>query len=119
MTTPRLPREDLTAAMAARRELGPDYDDAFIEAVVDRLDEALHARTAGAARSRRRPAPEPRRGGEHIAAARDHSLAMAVLSLLAAIPLSAIAVVNAGLPGLLIAVAGVVLVNFTYSFRPR
>ncbi|NVI86360.1 hypothetical protein [Actinomadura sp. BRA 177] len=114
MTTPRLPREDLTAAMAARRELGPDYDDAFIETVVDRIEEALGARTAAAPRPRHRPAPEPQRGGEH-----DHSLAMAVLSLLAAIPLSAIAVVNAGLPGLLITIAGIVLVNLTYTFRPR
>jgi hypothetical protein len=44
---------------------------------------------------------------------------MAILSLLAAIPLSAIGVVNAGLPGLLIALAGIVLINFTYIFRPR
>lgn len=116
MTTPKLPREDLTAAMAARRELGPDYDDAFIETIVERIEETLDARAAAAPRPRPRPrpAPEPRRGGEH-----DHSLAMAVLSLLAAIPLSAIGVVNAGLPGLLLAIAGVVLVNLTYTFRPR
>ncbi|WP_067796443.1 hypothetical protein [Actinomadura formosensis] len=113
MTIPRLPREDLTAAMAARRELGPDYDDAFIEKVVDRIEEALGTRAA-APRPGRRPAPPASRGGE-----RDHSLAMAVLSLLAAIPLSAIGVVNAGLPGLLFAIAGIVLINFTYAFRPR
>ncbi|MEV4004054.1 hypothetical protein [Actinomadura sp. NPDC049753] len=114
MTTPRLPREDLTAAMAARRELGPDYDDAFIETVVDRIEETLDARAAAPTpRRRRAPAPEPRHGD------RDHSLAMAILSLLAAIPLSAIGVVNAGIPGLLIALTGVVLVNFTYTFRPR
>ncbi|MGW3772381.1 hypothetical protein [Actinomadura verrucosospora] len=115
MTTPRLPRDDLTAAMAARRELGPDYDDAFIETVVDRIEETLDARAAAPRSRRRAPAPEPRHGDRD----RDHSLAMAVLSLLAAIPLSAIAVVNAGLPGLLIALAGIVIVNFTYTFRPR
>ncbi|TDD92520.1 hypothetical protein E1293_00625 [Actinomadura darangshiensis] len=114
MTTPRLPREDLTAAMAARRELGPDYDDAFIETVVDRIQESLDARTAAAPRPWPRRAPEPRSRGEG-----DHSLAMAVLSLLAAIPLSAIGVVNAGLPGLLFVIVGIVLVNFTYTFRPR
>ncbi|MEV0667825.1 hypothetical protein ACIBI3_17750 [Actinomadura luteofluorescens] len=113
MTTPRLPREDLTAAMAARRELGPDYDDAFIETVVDRIEETLDARAAAPRPRRRAPAPEPRHGD------RDHSLAMAILSLLAAIPLSAIGVVNAGLPGLLIALTGIVLVNFIYTFRPR
>ncbi|MEU8125172.1 hypothetical protein AB0C21_41210 [Spirillospora sp. NPDC049024] len=114
MTTPRLPREDLTAAMAARRELGPDYDDAFIETVVERIEETLDARAAAAPRRRRQvPVPEPRRGD------RDHSLALAVLSLLAAIPLSAIGVVNAGLPGLIFALVGIVLINFTYTFRPR
>ncbi|MFC6885798.1 MULTISPECIES: hypothetical protein [Actinomadura] len=115
MTTPRLPREDLTAALAARRELGPEYDDAFIETVVDRIKETLDARGASPA-----PAPAPRRapvttgtGGQ------DHSLALAVLSLLAAIPLSAIAVVNADLPGLFLILAMIVLVNATYMFRPR
>ncbi|MFI0368759.1 hypothetical protein ACH35V_12815 [Actinomadura sp. 1N219] len=116
MTIPRLPRDDLTAAMAARRELGPEYDDAFIETVVDRIEEALDARSSAAeprARARPRPAAERFRGD------RDHSLAMAVLSLLAAIPLSAISVINAGLPGLMFTLAAIVLINVTYTFRPR
>ncbi|WUI02982.1 hypothetical protein OHR68_14600 [Spirillospora sp. NBC_00431] len=117
MTMPRLPRDDLKAALAARRELGPDYDDAFIETVVDRIEETLDARTA--------PAPEPRPrarlrpAAEHLRGDRDHSLAMAVLSLLAAIPLSAISAINAGLPGLLFTLAAIVVVNITYTFRPR
>ncbi|MFI0408386.1 hypothetical protein [Actinomadura sp. 3N508] len=114
MTTPRLPRDDLKAAMAARRELGPDYDDAFIETVVDRIEESLDARPAPAPpRLRRRAAVERARGDG------DHSLAMAVLSLLAAIPLSAISAINAGLPGLMFALAAIVLINVTYTFRPR
>ncbi|MFS2292176.1 MAG: hypothetical protein FWJ90_05670 [Actinomadura sp.] len=44
---------------------------------------------------------------------------MAVLSLPAAIPLSAIAAGNAGVTGLFLAFAGIVLVNVTYTFRPR
>jgi len=114
MTTPRLPREDLRAALAARRELGPDYDEAFIETVVDRIEETLRTRTSGSPAPRPSPAGEPRLTGEN-----DHSLAMAVLSLLAAIPLSAIAVESAGLPGLLLISTMIVLVNVTYTFRPR
>ncbi|TYK45424.1 hypothetical protein [Actinomadura decatromicini] len=111
MTIPRLPREDLAAAMAARRELGPDYDDAFIETVVDRIEEVFDSRAAPRARPRR--APEPRRGE------RDHALLMAVLSLLAAIPLSAIAVVNGGLAGLFVTLTAIVVIYVCYTFRPR
>lgn len=115
MTTPRpphrtptpLPHEDLTAAMAARRELGPEYDEAFLETVVARIEESLDSRTAP-----KRPARRPGPGGSG-------DLALALLSLAAAIPLSAIAVVNAGLPGLAIVCAAIVLVNLTYVNRPR
>ncbi|TDE38523.1 hypothetical protein [Actinomadura sp. 6K520] len=113
MTTPRLPRDDLAAAMAARRELGPEYDDAFIETVVERIQETLEARPAAVPVQRTRPGPLHGHGGH------DHSLAMAVLSLLAAIPLSAIAAVNAGLPGLFVVMTGIVLINVTYTCRPR
>ncbi|MFI0479813.1 hypothetical protein [Actinomadura sp. 9N215] len=117
MTIPRLPRDDLKAAMAARRELGPDYDDAFIETVVDRIEQALDARPLAAAEPRPRPGFRP--AADRPRGDRDHSLAMAVLSLLAAIPLSAIAAINAGLPGLLFALTAIVLINVTYTFRPR
>ncbi|MDL4777220.1 MULTISPECIES: hypothetical protein [Thermomonosporaceae] len=113
MTIPRLPREDLTAAMAARRELGPEYDQAFIETVVGRIEETLAARSPEPVRA---PAP----AGVRARGDRDTgSLAMALISLIAAIPLSAIGVVNAGLPGLILAGAVIVLVNLTYTFRPR
>ncbi|TMR07485.1 hypothetical protein ETD83_00465 [Actinomadura soli] len=117
MTMPRLPRDDLTAAMAARRELGPDYDDAFIETVVDRIEQALDAPPDTTAKSRSGPRLRP--AAERLRGDRDHSLAMAVLSLAAAIPLSAISAINAGLPGLMFALAAIVLINVTYTFRPR
>ncbi|MBE1536519.1 hypothetical protein [Actinomadura algeriensis] len=107
MTTPRLPRQDLAAALAARRELGPDYDDAFIETVVDRIEKTLGARAAHP------PSPPP------VTSGNDHGLALAVLSLLAAIPLSAITAINAGLPGLIFTMAMIVLLNVTYAFRRR
>ncbi|QKG19646.1 hypothetical protein [Actinomadura verrucosospora] len=113
MTTRRLPREDLAAALAARRELGPDYDAAFIETVVDRIEEALDARPAAAAAPRRR-LRTPRVSGDG-----DHGLLLAVLSLIAAVPLSAIGAVNAGGVGLFLAWSAIVLINIAYNFRPR
>ncbi|GAA0227895.1 hypothetical protein GCM10009527_025380 [Actinomadura nitritigenes] len=112
MTTRRLPREDLAAALAARRELGPDYDAAFIETVVDRIEEALDARPAAPAPRRRPRVPRPSGDG-------DHGLLLAVLSMVAAIPLSAIAAVNAGGLGLFLAWSAIVLINIAYNFRPR
>ncbi|MBT2211664.1 hypothetical protein [Actinomadura sp. NEAU-AAG7] len=118
MTIPRPARDDLRAAMAARRELGPDYDEAFIDSVVDRIEETLAPRASrfpAPAPAPRRASPKPsRETGE-----RDHSLALAVLSLLAAIPLSAISVVNGGLPALMFVLTMIVILNVTYMFRPR
>ncbi|MBO2462438.1 hypothetical protein [Actinomadura violacea] len=113
MTTRRLPREDLAAALAARRELGPDYDAAFIETVVDRIEEALDARPAAA------PAPRRRLRAPRVSGDGDHGLLLAVLSLIAAVPLSAIGVVNAGGIGLFLAWSAIVLINIAYNFRPR
>ena len=44
MNASELPRDDLAASLAARRELGPDYDAAFVEAVADRLERASATR---------------------------------------------------------------------------
>ncbi|MGI5169245.1 hypothetical protein ACQEU3_33360 [Spirillospora sp. CA-253888] len=118
MTTPRLPREDLKAAVAARRELdlGPEYDDAFLETVVDRIEEALQARAA-------ENAPRRAKTAKHVArqdsADRSAGLALAIVSLVASVPLSAIGVSQADLPGLLIVWVGIVLVNVAFLMRPR
>ncbi|MQY08465.1 hypothetical protein ACRB68_65740 [Actinomadura sp. RB68] len=108
---PRLSREDLAAALAARRELGPDYDDAFLDSVVDRLQETMPARAGAPAPKRPAPAARPQGG-------RDLSLVMALASLLAAIPLSAIAAVQVGGFGLVVAWAAIVAVNVAYMYRP-
>ncbi|GAA3507677.1 hypothetical protein [Actinomadura keratinilytica] len=110
-----LPRDDLAAALAARRELGPDYDAAFAEAVVDRIEQALDARLG--------PRPARRAAGRAAGwAARPAdvpSVTLVVASLLAAIPLSAIGVVNAGMPGLLTVWTAIVLINVAHALRPR
>ncbi|WP_018656616.1 hypothetical protein [Actinomadura flavalba] len=105
MTIPRLPRDDLAAAMAARRELGPDYDDAFVQSIVDRVEETL----------RDRPKPRPRRD----APGWDTGLVLPLASLLAAIPLSAIAVVNAGTLGFVLCWAAIVLINVVHGASRR
>jgi hypothetical protein len=94
-----VPREDARAALAARRELGEEFDDALVESFARRVEERLNAR-----------APARRTADE-----RGMSLALAIISLGCGIPITAIAVLNAGLAGLAIAWAGIVFVNVFFA----
>ncbi|MBO2450183.1 hypothetical protein J4573_23975 [Actinomadura barringtoniae] len=118
MTTPSLPRDELKAALAARQELGHEYDDAFVESLAERIEQTLAVRAAGhpyPAAYPAPPAPGPRRASYGGGA----DLALAIISMVAAIPLSAIAVVNAGTGGLFIVLTAIVLINFAHVLRPR
>ena len=90
-------REEARAALEARRELGPDYEDAIVDSLVAKIEERLEAR--GAARP-------PARG---VAAA-----GPMLASLGIAIPLLGIAGGIAQLPGIALVCVAVVLVNLFY-----
>jgi hypothetical protein len=98
-------RDEVRAAIEARRELGqelePELIDAFVERIERRLDEIGTAR---------QPARHERSGD-------DKTLALGIVSLAVAIPLTAIGVTQAGLVGLVIVWIGIVLVNLAYSQR--
>jgi hypothetical protein len=96
-------REDLHAAIEARKELGAELEPQIIDSFVERIERRL---------AERRPAkPARRQGGS------DRAFALAVLSLILAIPLSGIAAEKSGLTGLLVVWIGIVLVNLFYSAR--
>jgi hypothetical protein len=110
MSTSGLPRGELAASLAARRELGPDYDAAFVEAVAERIE-------AAAATRRTAPAEWTERS-EH--AERSVAVTVVCVSLVVSIPVSAIAAVNAGLAGLAIVWLGIVAINVAFALRrPR
>ena len=83
MSTSSLTPEELRAAAEVHSELGPGYQDAVVEsfmAKVDReIDARVDARLAEMGRGRRGARP-----------ARDNTFALAVLSLVFGIPISAI-----------------------------
>lgn len=108
-----LPRDDLAAALAARRELGPDYDAAFLEKVVDRLDSSIEARVD--ARLGRYPVQESPQAKKD----RSSRAPIAIVSLLVSIPLSAIAAVNAKGAGLAIVWLALVVINVGYAVTSR
>ena len=94
-----VPREDVRATLTARQELGAEFDDALVESFAQRVEERLKTR---------RPA---RRTTDQ----RGMVLALAIVSLGCGIPITAIAVSSAGLAGLAVAWAGIVLVNIVFA----
>ncbi|MFI9778922.1 hypothetical protein ACIHCV_30145 [Streptomyces sp. NPDC051956] len=114
-------KKELDATLHARRELGEEYEsalvDSFLDKVEQRLDGAVDRRVRRqlaeqqmvVARGARSPRGDSDSWGERFG--------FGVVSLVLAIPLSAIAVVNADLPGLLIAWTGIVGVNALHAMR--
>lgn len=108
MSNPELPRDELAASLAARRELGPDYDAAFVEAVAERLERAVAARRPSAAESEKQDKAD-----------RAMALTVVCVSLGVSIPTTAIAVSQAGLPGLIVVWLAIVAINVAFALRPR
>ncbi|WP_330279804.1 hypothetical protein OHO83_26780 [Streptomyces sp. NBC_00569] len=114
-------KKELDATLHARRELGEEYEsalvDSFLDKVEQRLDGAVDRRVQRqlaeqqmvVARGSRSPRGDSDSWGERFG--------FGIVSLVLAVPLSAIAVVNAGLPGLLIAWTGIVGVNALHAVR--
>ncbi|MGK5529891.1 hypothetical protein [Streptomyces sp. URMC 129] len=113
---------ELEAAVQTRKELGETYEselvDSFLEKVEQRIDATVDKRV------RRRLAeqqmviarggrPAPGGGGERNGPGA--AFALAALSLVLAIPLSAIAAVQTGLAGMFVCWAGIVGVNACFA----
>ncbi|QGV80252.1 hypothetical protein [Streptomyces ficellus] len=115
--------KELDATLQARRELGTEYESALIESFLEKVEQRLDATVDR--RVRRQVAEQQmivargahpggdRPAGEHFG----ERFGFAIISMVLAIPLSAISVVNAGLAGLAVTWAGIVGVNTAHSLR--
>ncbi|MEV7993427.1 hypothetical protein AB0O67_16340 [Streptomyces sp. NPDC086077] len=113
-------KKELDATLQARRELGEEYDsalvDSFLEKVEQRIDGAVDRRVRRhlaeqqmvVARDSRSPRPTDSWG---------ERFGFGIVSLVLAVPLSAIGGGVANLPGLLVAWAGIVGVNVFQASR--
>ncbi|MFC9688987.1 hypothetical protein ACFTSF_10640 [Kribbella sp. NPDC056951] len=105
-------RKDLRAAVAARQELGPEYEAEIIEGFLERLDA-----------QRRATLPEPVHAPQppaHPSRERDPGgLALAIISIVAAIPITAIAADMIGPFGVVVSWAGLVGINLARSVSRR
>ncbi|SDM64303.1 hypothetical protein [Streptomyces wuyuanensis] len=115
--------KELDATLRARHELGTEYESAlvesFLEKVEQRMDAAVDRRVRRHLAERQmtaaRGGTRPERSGENFG--ERHGLA--IITLVLAVPLSAISVVHAGIEGLFVTWGGIVGVNAVHAFRGR
>ena len=112
-------KKELDATLHARKELGEEYEsalvDSFLGKVEQRLDSVVDRRVRRQLAEQQMVVARDSRGGRGSVDSWGERFGFAVVTLVLAIPLSAIAVVNAGLPGLLIAWGGIFGVNAMHS----
>ncbi|CAA9376950.1 MAG: hypothetical protein AVDCRST_MAG75-617 [uncultured Propionibacteriaceae bacterium] len=100
-------RRDVAAALAARTELGPEYEEHVAAGLAERVEQLAAMRTAEL-----RHAAEV--SGNQESAERTslrHRFVLGIVSLGAGIPITAISADQSGLLGLVVAWAGIVGVN--------
>jgi hypothetical protein len=116
-----LPRDDLAAALQARRELGPDYDAAFADSLAARVDQIIAARLAAGRGPSPGDAPAAPSAYDRANAdgERKVTITIACVSLGVSIPLSGIAAGMHSLAALLIIWTGIVMVNLANALRRR
>src|SRR5215471_5621384 len=99
------PRDEVAAMLAARQELGPDYEQAVIDGFVARIGQAIDQRVEARLAEVRPGAVSAE--GRRPSATRDNSqLILGLASLGLAIPLTGIGAGVVGLPGLIVCWAG-------------
>ncbi|MFJ8016390.1 hypothetical protein [Streptomyces sp. NPDC096339] len=107
-------KKELGAALDARRELGPEYEAALVDSFVEKVDTQVRRRLAEERLSAARGGGSPQAPAEGNFGER---FGFAIVTLVLAIPLSAIAAAQAHLSGLLVAWAGIVGVNFIHASK--
>jgi len=110
-----LSHEEIRAAAEAHNELGSQYRDAVIESFLDKVGREIDARVD--ARLAQQQAAQPPAG--YRRGSSGSPLALAIVSLIFGIPISAIAVAAgtrpAGLTGLLVVWLAITAINVAYN----
>ncbi|NEC89584.1 hypothetical protein G3I71_28055 [Streptomyces sp. SID12501] len=113
-------KKELSATLHARRELGDDYEsalvDSFLEKVDQRIDGTVERRVRRQLAEQQMVVARDSRGPKSTDTFGER-FGFAIVSLVLAIPLSAIGGGVSGLPGLLVTWAGIVGVNAFQAAR--
>jgi hypothetical protein len=108
-----LDRQEAEATLEARRELGADYEPALVDSFVEKIETAIDVRVdTRMAELRRHDKVEGQR--------QKQQMALGIVSLGTGIPITALAgSLGDGLPGVLVAWAGIATVNMAYALQGR
>ena len=109
---PELSRDELGATLAARQELGQDYEPALVDSLAERVEQVVEARLE-AQLAQQRPVSRP-----PAALSPRERIALGLGSMVLAIPCTAIAGDVGGLAGVIVVWVGVVAVNLAGVITP-
>ena len=116
-------KNELDATLHARRELGTEYETALIESFLGKVEQSLDATIDRRVRRRLAEQQTSAARGRSSAAGRVEGFGerygFGIVSLVLAVPLSAIAAAQADLEGLIVAWVGIVGVNAVHGLRDR
>lgn len=116
MTADRETQRDVEAALAARRELGPEYDEHVAAGLAERMDALVAMRLA----ETRGELSDRQLEREDQQSSRSHRFVLGIVSVGAGIPVTGIvAGTHGGLIELAVAWAGIVGVNVAAAWRRR
>jgi len=112
-------KKEFDATLDARRELGPEYESELVDSFLEKLDGAVDRRVRRqlaesrmvVARGSHPPGAAARSDGDSFG----ERYGFGIISLIVAVPLSAIATVNEQLPGLIVTWLGIVAVNALHA----
>ncbi|MFP3991984.1 hypothetical protein U9R90_31830 [Streptomyces sp. E11-3] len=113
-------KKDLDATLQTRRELGAEYESALLESFLEKVEQRLNTTVDRRVRRQLAEAQMANARGARSPQSVDswgERFGFGMVSLILAIPLSAIGVANAGLAGLFVTWAGIVGVNTVHSMR--
>jgi hypothetical protein len=105
-------RDDVEALLEVRRELGPSYDAALVDSFAERIEQAVSVRVEDQLAHRRAR-------DASVAGAGGRQLALGIVSVVAAIPISIVLGVTGNLLALLLAWLGIVAVNVAHALQGR
>jgi len=118
MTAADLTPQEIAAALAARRELGPEYEDAIAASLAERVEREIAARVDAAVNPQPAPVPAARAKRQHDTSS---LTTVGVVSLVTGVPVTGIVAGSShgSVAAIAVAWAGIALVNMAHALGRR